>query len=261
MGIMGTHFLSKDPKKIGRKIVVSNVTDLLSMGAIPKYMLISVGLPKDFDLDFIRRLYKAMDSELRKYNAFLIGGDTNKSKSFIYSATLIGKISGKPLLRRNAKAGNYVVLTGEIGNSSSGYLMLTKGLKGSKDFVKAQLEPSIDFELCKKIIPYANAGIDISDGLGFELNEIARLSKKKIEIYWDKLPINPNLPSFCKRNGLNMKDMIFHYGEDYQIVYTTKSPRYGIVIGRVKKGKGVFLIKNGKKEKIESKGYEHFISN
>ena len=134
-----------------------------------------------------------------------------------------------------------------------------KGLKGEKIFLDAQFSPEIDFELCKKIIPKANAGIDISDGLAFELGEIARLSKKKIVIDFDKLPINPKLFEFCEKNKVDLEQVVFHMGEDYQIVYTTAEP-VGIVIGRVEEGEEVFLVKDSKQQKLSTKGYEHFIS-
>ena len=259
MGSMSTHFTTSDPIKIGKKIVTSNVTDILSKGGFPLYMLTSFGFPADLDSDFIKKLYSSMDNELKKYNAYIIGGDTNKTDEIVYSITLLGILKGKPLKRSTAQVGDYVVLTGEIGNAAAGYLMRMKGLKGEKIFLDAQFAPEIDFELCKKIIPKANAGIDISDGLAFELGEISRLSKKKIVIDFDKLPINPKLFEFCEKNKLDLEQVVFHMGEDYQIVYT--SPEHvGIVIGKVEEGHGVFLLKDGKSEKLDTKGYEHFIS-
>jgi len=259
MGSMSTHFTTDDPVKIGKKIVTSNVTDVLAKGGLPLYMLTSFGFPADLDSDFIKKLYSSMDNELKKYNAYIIGGDTNKTDEIVYSITLLGTIEGKPLKRSTAQVGDYVVVTGEIGNAAAGYLMRMKGLKGEKIFLDAQFAPEIDFELCKKIIPKTNAGIDISDGLAFELGELSRLSKKKIVIDFDKLPINPKLFEFCENNKLDLEQVVFHMGEDYQVVYTTAEP-VGIVIGRVEKGEGVFLVKDGKTEKLSTKGYEHFIS-
>jgi thiamine-monophosphate kinase len=260
MGTLSTHFTTNNPEKIGKKIVTSNVTDLLCKGAMPLYVFTCFGFPPDFDIDFIKKLYKSMDDELKKFGAYILGGDTNKSKEFFYSITIVGIIEGKPLKRSTAKEGDFVVLTGEVGNAAAGYMIGMKGLKGDKIFLNAQNEPEIDFELCKKIIPHANAGIDISDGLAFELGELSRLSKKKIVIDFDKLPINSKLFEFCKKNNLDWEKIVFHMGEDYQIVYTTTKP-IGIVIGKVLKGDGVFLVKNNKKIKLNTKGYEHFISN
>ena len=260
MGTLSTHFTTMDPEKIGRKIVVSNVTDILCKGGLPKYMLTSFGFPPEFDLDFVKKLYRAMDQELKKYGAYIVGGDTNKSKEFFYSITVFGEIFKKPLLRSSAREGDYVVLTGEIGNAAAGYLMRKKNLKGDEIFLDAQFSPGINFKLCKMIMKRANAGIDISDGLAFELGELSRLSKKKIVIEFDKLPINPKLFDFCEKNKLDLEEIVFHHGEDYKIVYTTSEP-IGIIIGKVMRGKGVYLIKDGKKKKLEPRGYEHFISN
>jgi thiamine-monophosphate kinase len=200
-----------------------------------------------------------MDKELKRYGAYIICGDTNKASEIIYSITLLGLIQGKPLKRSQAKVGDYVIVTGEIGNAAAGYLMRIKNLEGHKKFLNAQFSPEIDFDLCKKIIPKANAGIDISDGLAFELNEVSRLSDKKIIIDFDKLPVEPKLFEFCEKNNLDWKEVVFHMGEDYQVVYTSPEP-LGIVIGRIEKGKGVFLNKDGKLEKLERRGYEHFIT-
>lgn len=260
MGTLSTHFTTMDPEKIGKKIVVSNVTDILCKGGLPKYMLTSFGFPPDFDVNFVKKLYRAMDQELKKYGAYIVGGDTNKSKEFFYSITIFGEIVGKPLLRSSAREGDFVVLTGEIGNAAAGYLMRKKKLKGDKIFLDAQFNPAINFKLCKTIMERANAGIDISDGLAFELGELSRLSKKRIVIDFDKLPINPKLFEFCEKNKLDLEEIVFHHGEDYKIVYTTSEP-IGIIIGKVMKGKGVYLIKDDKKRKLESRGYEHFISN
>ncbi len=262
MGLMSTHFTTFDPEKIGRKIVTSNATDLLAKGAIPRYALTCFGWPRGLKLDFIRKLYKSMDKELARYGAYLIGGDTNASREFVYSITMLGEIAGKPLKRGGAKDGDYVVLTGEIGSAAAGYLSAKKKLKPIEpEFERAQTEPKIDFKLCKKIMKTANSGIDSSDGLAFELGEVARLSKKKITIYWDLLPISPKLVPFCRRHKLDIERVALHMGEDYQIAYTTKHPSGGIVIGKVERGNGVYLVKGGKTRKLNTYGYEHFVSN
>lgn len=264
MGLMSTHFTTFDPEKIGRKIVTSNATDLLAKGAIPRHALTCFGWPRSLKVGFIKKLYKSMDKELARYGAYITGGDTNVSREFVYSITMLGEIAGKPLKRGGAKDGDYVVLTGEIGSAAAGYLAAKKKLKPIEpEFERAQTEPKIDFRLCKKIMKTANAGIDSSDGLAFELGEVARLSKKKITLYWDLLPLNRKLAPFCRRHKFDIEHVALHMGEDYQIAYTTKHPSSGgIVVGKVERGeKGVYLVRDGKTKKLDTYGYEHFISN
>ena len=260
MGHLDTHFLTDDPRKIGRKIVTSNATDLLAKGALPRYMLISIGMPADYSIEFVKSLYGSMDRELKGYGAHIVGGDTNKSRGFVYSVTMIGRVI-RPIPRNGARAGDLVVLTGQVGNAAAGYLALKRGWEAHKDFIDAQLEPSIDLGLCKRIMRKANSGIDISDGLAFELNEIARLSSKMIVIEWDKLPIHPAMRDFCDRKGLDIKEVVLNHGEDYQIAYTTPDAANGIVIGKVMGGKGVGMLKDGELEEVRPVGYEHFRSN
>ncbi len=260
MGHIDTHFLTDDPVKIGKKIVTSNATDLLAKGAIPRYMVISVGMPGSYGTSFVERLYRSLDKELLRYGAHIIGGDTNKSGGFVYSVTMIGRVI-KPLPRDGAREGDAVLLTGQIGNSAAGYIALKRGIPADPAFIRAQLEPEIDLPLCRRIIPGANCGIDVSDGLAFELGEIARLSGKRIVIDWDRLPLHPKIAGFCEKNGLSVKEVAMHHGEDYQIVYTTPERANGIVIGEVERGEGVHLLKDGHEDKLEPRGYEHFKSN
>jgi thiamine-monophosphate kinase len=260
MGHAGTHFLTEDPVKMGRKIVTSNATDLLSSGAVPAFMLISLGMPESYGLGFVRKLYRSMDSELERYGAHVIGGDTNKTPSFVYSVTMIGKVI-RPLTRGGARTGDSIVLTGQVGNAAAGYVALKRKLPADQAFIRAQLEPEIDLGLCRSIIPRASAGIDVSDGLAFELNEMARLSGKRITIDWDRLPVHPAMAGFCSRNGLDMRKMVLGHGEDYQIAYAVPWSGKGTAIGRVEEGRGVFLVSNGKRERLPPEGYEHFRSN
>ncbi|MFC2174347.1 thiamine-phosphate kinase [archaeon] len=258
MNMAGNHFQSNNPEVIGAKNVVSAATDLLAKGALPKYLLTSLGVPADYGIEFVEALYAAMDSKLKELDAFLIGGDTVEAKELTIANTFIGKTE-KPLLRSNMQTGDYIVLTGEVGSAALGYTMFKQKLVPEEPFVAAQLSPSIDFELCKRIIPNANAGIDISDGLGFELNELAKQSNKKIVINEDKLPVNPRLYSYCAEHNLDADKLIFHSGEDYQVVYSTPNAEGGIVIGRVEEGSGVSLVrKTGAEETLGNGGWQHF---
>ncbi|MBI5228750.1 thiamine-phosphate kinase [Candidatus Micrarchaeota archaeon] len=261
MGFFKTHLLVEDAESIGRKIVTSSVTDLLAKGALPKYLLLNIGAPAELEMDILEKMYGAMSNELQKYSAHLIGGDTNKSPEFFYSTAFLGEIEGRPILRNGAQEGDCIVLTGPIGNAAAGYLMLKNKLSGPQKFIEAQQNPQIDFELCKRIWPHANAGIDVSDGLAFELGEIARLSKKRITIEWERIPIDKEFLHFCEANGFDPEELALHYGEDYQIIFTTPQPTEGIVAGRVEEGEGIFLERGNKQRKLAAKGYEHFVSN
>ncbi len=269
MGVRSTHFNTQDPFKIGKKICVSANTDLLAKAAVPRFMWLDVAFPPQTPVGFLEKMYSAIDRQLSELGSFLVGGDTNNAREFVYSASVLGEIAPKqrPLLRSTAITGDSLVLTGEVGNAAAGFFFFRDKIKKIPlKYERAQNAPSIDFKLCKKIWPFAHAGIDVSDGLGRELNEIARQSKKKLVVHFDKLPFDSRLSFHCEKHGWQLEDLLFYRGEDYQCVFSASREAPGIKFGEVLAAKrprdvGVFLERGGVLKKISPQGYEHFKSN
>ncbi|MFH0835560.1 MAG: thiamine-phosphate kinase [Candidatus Micrarchaeota archaeon] len=263
MGLGSTHFTNQNAADMGKKIAVSNVSDLYCTGAEPFLCWVDFGCPKGWSMEFVRKLYQGLDGELKKHGAFIAGGDTNESKEFVYSVAVLGEIKNKPLLRSTAKTGDCLVLSGPVGGAAAAYLAWKNKKQCPKQFKDAQERPALNGALCKRIMKRANAGIDISDGLARELNEIARLSKKKLVVDWEKLPKPKGFEAYCEKQGWDAVDVAFNHGEDYQVVYSTPDRGKGNVFGRVLEARkpsdaGVWLLKDGKKIRIPSKGWEHF---
>ncbi|MFQ5406738.1 MAG: thiamine-phosphate kinase, partial [Candidatus Micrarchaeia archaeon] len=252
MGVAGTHFVSSNAEKIGSKIAVAANTDLLAKGALPRLMWLDIALPAKTPVFFVEKLYKGVDRQLSLLGAFLVGGDTNNAGEFCYSATVFGEVQFKPILRRNAKAGDVLVLSGEVGSASAGLFCVLNKKKCPKKFFDAQNTPELNLNFCKKVMKYANAGVDVSDGMAKELNDVAKQSGKKLVVDWDKIPFDKRLVSLCKENGWSLEDLLFHRGEDYQVIYSVPASKAGfveqaggVVFGRVliaKKKSGVGLF-------------------
>ncbi|MFB5607392.1 MAG: thiamine-phosphate kinase, partial [Candidatus Nitrosomaritimum yanchengensis] len=103
------------------------------------------------------------------------------------------------------------------------------------------------------------------------LNEMARQSKCRFIL--ENVPAKKDVEKFAKHYKKSFDSLVFHTGEDYEIVFTApkkykskittiaKATRTPIVeIGSVIKGNGVYIQKD-KLVKIADKGYHHFISN
>ncbi len=89
--IEGIHFdLSwMDPYPLGRKSLAVNLSDIASMGGIPKYFLVSIGLPKNFPISFISSFYRGLKQEAKRFRVELIGGDTSLSQKMIINICLL----------------------------------------------------------------------------------------------------------------------------------------------------------------------------
>ena len=183
-------------------------------------------------------------------------------------------VSQKKIVRRKgAKINDIIITSGPFGYTSAGLNILLKNKKHSKKFESRAKRavfnqgPRLEFGLKNK--NYFSSSMDSSDGLSTTLNEISDQSKKRFVV--NKLPTERDVFDFANSNNLDVNDLVFNGGEEYEIVATVnpsnlkKIKKYAkknriklYEIGYVMKGKGVFFQKNGKLISIKDKGWHHF---
>ncbi|MFH1995348.1 MAG: thiamine-phosphate kinase, partial [Nitrospinota bacterium] len=94
------HFDYFPPKLLGRKAISVNLSDIAAMGAIPKYALVSLQLPKDFSLADIESLYEGMMEAASFYKLSIVGGNLTSSALFSLHMSLIGEVAKDSLVSR-----------------------------------------------------------------------------------------------------------------------------------------------------------------
>jgi thiamine-monophosphate kinase len=263
-------FSFTNPYDVGKKAVYVNISDVLSMGALPLYFLVTIGITPALTSKDIGRLYHGMRQAAREFGAIMIGGDTTESKSdFFIDVSMIGKLVTKTYLGRDrAKEGDLIAVTGSLGESAYGLHLLLEGkpTKGMSTFLKRYASPKPPYPVWKEIVKHdiTRAMMDISDGLLIDLGRMMAESKKGAVIHLEKLPIPPLL------RKKNKEVLALSGGEDYQLLFTFPKSRlkkiqgmiqqgYPIsIIGEVKQGKDVTVLSQGKVYEAPEKGYEHF---
>jgi len=263
--VEGDHFRREwfTPKQIGMKAIEINVSDVASMGAIPKYVLVSLALPRDIDVEFVEGMYKGMWKVCDKYKIEIIGGNMTHSENIVISITLTGEAEKKNLsLRNGAKPGDLIFVSGYLGNGKAGLRLFQEKLDGFEKVRKKYLEPKAQLKTALKVAPYVNSMIDVSDGLAPEVKHICDESKCGAIIYKDKIPINDEIRGVAKNLGEDEYDYALYGGEDFELVYTVSKDKLGKVkgflVGEITKSKCVMLSINGKEEEILKSGYDHF---
>ncbi len=260
------------PHLLGRKAIAVNVSDIASMGGKPIYALLGVGIPGEFSWEWMEKLMGGMKEICKEYGVFLIGGDTCASSKLFISVTLIGRTE-RPVLRSSARVGDYIYVTGLIGDSGAGLYILLKNLNSGDPhleyLIKRHLDPTPrvrEGEFLQKN-NIASAMIDLSDGLSIDLHNLCRESKVGAIIYADNIPISGELKRFCEENGEDPLKFALQGGEDYELLFTSseelnaemKKELSISLIGRVEeKEKGIRILKNGKEQTLPRSGWEHF---
>jgi len=259
-------------KDVARKSVVSCVSDFAAKGVKPIFGIVSLTIPKKYSKSKIESLARGFYIARKEFNLKILGGDTNEGKELVISFSLFG-ITEKIVRRNGAKINDIIITTGQFGNTSAGLNILLNNKKPSKKFEsrakKAVFNPKPRLEFGLKNKNYLSASMDSSDGLSTTLNEMSNQCKKKFVI--NKLPAERDVFDFANSNNLDVNDLIFNGGEEYEIVATAnptnlkRIKKYAIKnriklyeIGYVMKGKGVFFQKNGKLISIRDEGWHHF---
>lgn len=231
--VHGIHFLSTDPEKFIKKSLRSSISDLYCKGIKPSYYFLSISLNKKIcTSSWFNKLKSILNSEQKKFDIYLGGGDTTYSSKFSITFVVVGKSIFKPVLRKGCLPKDDIYLSGNIGDSHIGLNVLKKkyNFKSLNNFyIKKYYEPNLQTKICSHLYKFASSSIDISDGLIQDLSHLTALNKLGAFIDIKKLPFSNNTKKLIKSNKINIKD-IFSSGDDYQILFTSKKKNRSKII-------------------------------
>ncbi|MBR5555153.1 thiamine-phosphate kinase [bacterium] len=262
--VEGVHF-SLDfttPYKLGWKSAMVNISDVCASGAEPKYLTVALSLPKNIGEDFVEEFYQGLKDACGEVQ--VVGGDITGSDKIFISVTAIGKTEGRKISsRKNANIGQKIIVSGGHGASGAGLKLLLGGKNEPSGLINSHLMPVAqrDFSLIVSTRQKNDyAMMDTSDGLADALSQIAESSCVNLEVDFSKIPYNKELESFD-----DLEDLVLLGGEDYQLVATVDEEvaKDFIIIGEVKSGSGVTILKQDKKiqlskQDVEEKLFNHF---
>ena len=264
-----------DWTSLGWKALAINLSDIAAMGGVPRYTLISLGLPPDTEIDNVTSFYRGMLELANQSGVAIVGGDTDCTPLISVSVTLFG-VTDTPehlLLRSSAKPGELVAVTGNPGNAGGGLRLLQKKKQELNDVEKILKQsfwrpvPRL-FEGRLLVEAGIKTAIDISDGLIVDLERICQASHTGARIFVDDIPISPALKEVMGEESLEMS---MAGGEDYELLFSgtreaiehvkqmTKCPI--TIIGEMtfeEPGKVQLYRKNGEKFNISKSGWDHF---
>ncbi|TMN92497.1 thiamine-phosphate kinase [Pseudoalteromonas phenolica] len=272
--VEGVHFFSDiSPKALGHRILAVNLSDLAAMGAEPAWISIGLTLP-NVDETWLEQFTEGMHDIAEYYNVQLIGGDTTQGPLTITVCAKGIVPKGKALTRSGAKVGDWLYVTGDLGDAALAIEARKQGWDLSdedRSYAQKKFDyPAPQVAAGQVLRGLANSAIDISDGLLADLNHILTHSGVGATIHADKVPLSTalkNLPDEEVRLMLAMA-----YGDDYQLLFTVpdsnrvavekRLAEYGVTptcIGQINANAGdVSLLYKDKPWPFPATGFEHF---
>jgi thiamine-monophosphate kinase len=258
-----------------RKAIVMNVSDFASKGVQPTAVLASLGLPRNLASEDIEQIAIGLNAGAREYGAYVVGGDTGEATDLIIAVYLYGTAKKDALMRRKgAKAGDVLAVTGVFGKSAAGLqILLGNACRASASdrqilldamlMPKARLLEGLALSRSRAV----SASMDSSDGLAWCLHELA--GQNEVGFTVTDLPVAAETNRFAKLNKLNPVELALYGGEEYELVLTVKPDFWEAAqaavssvggkllrIGQATENRQILLDLDGKKQKIEARGYE-----
>jgi len=262
--VEGIHFDRQvTPDKIGYKALARCLSDIAAMAGIPTAALVTLALPSDFDPDFIEAIYSGMNELAQQHGVAIAGGETTTNpERILISVALLGWVPrGEVLLRSGAKAGDAILVTGELGGSLEGKHL--------------EFEPRL--EQARWLAGHfpVHSMIDLSDGLGSDLRHILKASRVGAELHSATIPISRAARQAAKAGPASKPAILAALtdGEDFELLFTLPGrdavrlmdawkkefPQLRLsCIGKITLGEGIIIKDKHGQRPFTAHGYMHF---
>ncbi|MBA4696842.1 MAG: thiamine-phosphate kinase [Legionella sp.] len=278
--VANVHFLeSWDPYDIACRAVKVNISDMAAMAATPAWISLALTLPS-LEETWLERFSQGLHDTLAQWQIALIGGDITRGPLTI-TFTIHGLAPiGTAVQRTGASAGDCIYVSGQLGaaalavqqlDSSSNSTDINRSLTKDEQTTLLQklLQPTPRTDLTELLRRFASAAIDISDGLGADLNHLCQMSQVGARLNADQIPVHPLVKDVLGQEALNLA---LSGGDDYELCFTIPQEEeanfllsceeqnlHCYHIGIIQVEKGLFLErKDGRIEVLSPCGYQHF---
>ncbi|MFQ5882442.1 MAG: thiamine-phosphate kinase [Candidatus Methylomirabilales bacterium] len=283
------------PEAVGQRGVTVSLSDVGAMGAIPRYALVALGLPRRMPVRAVDDLYRGIWKATEAADVAVVGGDLSEAPCLILSLTLIGEGEPERLVRRSgAKIGDRIWVTGPLGRAAAGLRALRAGYrvdssgvagrrgkkiprkpgKAVRETIRAQLYPVARYREGRALAEagLAKAMIDLSDGLASDLTRLADESGVGARIVAGQIPVDSSTVQVARLLGLDPLKLAINGGEDFELLFTSGADPATVQATLVRKGfarphaigevvpagEGLCLVSPGGRQDPLREGFEHF---
>ncbi|MGB1292424.1 MAG: thiamine-phosphate kinase [Pseudoalteromonas sp.] len=272
--VSGVHFFDDiSPRALGHRVLAVNLSDLAAMGAEPTWVSVALTLP-NIDVEWLEEFTEGMHEIAEYYNVQIIGGDTTQGPLTITICAKGTVPQGKALRRGGAKVGDWIYVTGPLGDAGLAIESRKQEFKIAPEhlrYVNQRFDyPAPRVAAGQVLRGLASSAIDVSDGLLADLGHILAMSQVGAQIHVEKVPTSDAMQDTLDKS--QQLPFILNYGDDYELLFTVpddnksmlelKLRQYGVeatCIGQIKSGEGqIELSLNGEKLDFNDTGFEHF---
>ena len=231
--VEGVHFrlVTTSLRDLGHKCLAASLSDLAAMGADPGEAYLAVGLPEHLGEREMLELAEGAQALAQQHGVAICGGDVTQADELFVAVTVVGYAEDAARLatRAGARPGDLVGVTGALGGSGAGLLLLERKPAGidvqvGERLLERHLRPRPLLGAGRAL---ARAGVtamlDVSDGIASDLERLSEQSDVAVEVELDRLPVDEGVAEVAAATAVDPLELAAGAGEDYELLVTAPS--------------------------------------
>jgi thiamine-monophosphate kinase len=223
--VEGVHFLPDDPvDSVAQKALRVNISDIAAKGAAPVHYLLTLQWPHTRPSAQIGDFAAGLARDQAAFGCRLIGGDTTATSGPLAVAiTLLGRPLGRTPSRAGARSGDDVWVSGVIGDGLLGLRVLTGAITvaDAASVITRYRTPQPRVGLAATVAAFANAAMDVSDGLLGDAAKIAAASGVRLRLDTAAIPLSQMACAWLAANEEGLATLL-NGGDDYELLFTSE---------------------------------------
>jgi thiamine-monophosphate kinase len=248
-----------DASDVGWKALAVNLSDVAAMGGTPRAAVAALVVPPDRP-GLADGIIDGVVAAATAFGCPIVGGDTTGGPVVMVSIAMLGACSPVgPVLRRGARVGDSVFVTGPLGAAAAALGALRLGRDPAPGLAQRLHRPTPRLQ---QGLAAARAGatamIDLSDGLATDLGHLCDASGVGVRVDASAVPLAP---------GATFNDALA--GDDYELCFTASDPtvvadRFAAEgcelptrIAAITRGERILVDTDGRKRQLRPTGWEH----
>jgi thiamine-monophosphate kinase len=205
---------------LGWKALAVAVSDLAAMGAEPLGAVIGLALGPGWTPDDVVAIYGGVAECALACDCPVVGGDVSRAAALVLAVTVFGRAAA-PVTRAGARPGDVLAVTGTLGGSEAGRLLLEGDAPDSPELAalsQRHRRPVPRLADGRALAATVHAMLDVSDGVASDARRLAESSDVRVQVDLDALPLQAGVAGVAAAVGIEPGVFAARGGEDYELL-------------------------------------------